>query len=747
MKKRCRLLVVLAMSAGLLLLPPVGRAHAQAKPAPAPPPAAAPVSADELERLIGTLQNDQARAQLIEQLRGLVAAERGLEEKETEAAPATIFDNVASAIDAIGGELLAAVSVVVDAPRLFSWLGAQVSDRASRGFWLEVALRLSIIFGTALFAEWVLRILLRRPAARLAVRTNEASMAGLLLLVPTVALEILPVLFFAGIAYIALLLLKPHFATAQVAEVVIGASLWARGSMAIAHIILLSPAALPLHGLGEETRNYLYIWARRFVTWSIYGYAVAAAAWWLGVPGAIYALLLRGSALVLAVLGVIFVLQNRVPVGQWLRGRAQAARGPTGLGEGQGWRLLRERLADTWHIPVIFYILATLGVFVLRINGGFVYVARATVMSIVVMLVAILIVAFARRLSQRGFAIRPELKLRFPTLEARANRYLPVLTVVAAVIVYALAALTVLQVWGIEAYAWLRSDLGHRLTGSLMSIAAVLVVALILWELFSTAIERYLAGVDSHGRAVARSARMRTLLPLLRTTMLVLLIVIVSFIVLSEIGVNIAPLLAGAGIAGIAIGIGSQALVKDFITGLFILIEDSFAVGEVVDVGKGHVGLVESISIRSFRLRDMAGTVHTIPYSEVTTIRNMTRDYAYVVADIGVVYREDPDDVIAVLRQVAAELAAEPPWSSAIVAPLDVVGVDRFTDTAMVIRIRLKTTPLQQWEVGRELNRRIKKAFDAHGIEMPAGNQTRYLDEAGAAGGKHEAEARSLASR
>ena len=149
-----------------------------------------------------------------------------------------------------------------------------------------------------------------------------------------------------------------------------------------------------------------------------------------------------------------------------------------------------------------------------------------------------------------------------------------------------------------------------------------------------------------------------------------------------------------------------------------------------MDVGKGHVGAVEAISIRAIKLRDAEGTVTTVPFSEVSTVRNMTRDYSYFVADIGVLYREDPDRVIAVLREVADELRRDSAWAPFLMAPLDVVGVDRFTDSAMVIRVRLKTVPLKQWPLGREFNRRMKKAFDQHGIEMPAANQTHYLYQA-----------------
>jgi moderate conductance mechanosensitive channel len=523
-------------------------------------------------------------------------------------------------------------------------------------------------------------------------------------------------------------LVHPRFGTARVAEVIIQACLTARLILAVAHVALVSPGAGALYSLGEETRNYLYIWARRFTNWAVYGLALAAGTWWLGVPGAIYALLLRGTMLVLGILAVIFVLQNRVAVAEMLRGKRGGAEGGAPA-PGHGWGLLRQRLADTWHVLAIIYIVGSFGSYVLRIEGGPVFVLRATLLSIVILVAAGLIVRFVRRFSQRGFAVGPDLKSRFPMLEARANRYLPVLTVAASTIVYFFAVLTLLQAWGVDAFAWFSTNFGRRIAGSLISTATVLVIALVLWESFVSAIERYLNRIGSDGRPVARSARARTLLPLLRTIVLIVLITIVALIVLSEFGVNIAPLLAGAGVVGLAIGFGSQALIKDFITGVFILLEDTLAVGDVVDVSNGHSGVVEAISMRAIRLRDQAGTVHTVPFSEVTTVKNLTKDYSYYVLDVGVSYREDTDEVIALLKQVADELGRDPEFGAMMLEPMEVIGVDRFEDSAVIIKVRLKTLPIRQWSVGREFNRRMKKAFDRNGIELPFPHRTLYFGE------------------
>jgi moderate conductance mechanosensitive channel len=712
-----------------LLFALAGAAPAQTPPpAPAAAPAPAPVSADELERLVGTLQDDSARAKLVEELRGLIAAQRGVEQKQAEQNPATLLNNFSAQIDAISGEILAAAAVVVDAPRLIAWVQSQVSDVHAREFWLEVGLKLGIIFGAALIAEWFARLLLRRAATRLGARTRGSLALQASLMLLQLVVEALPVLVFTGAAYFVLPLVHPRFGTARVAEVIIQACLTARLILAVAHVALVSPGAGALYSLGEETRNYLYIWARRFTNWAVYGLALAAGTWWLGVPGAIYALLLRGTMLVLGILAVIFVLQNRVAVAEMLRGKRGGAEGGAPA-PGHGWGLLRQRLADTWHVLAIIYIVGSFGSYVLRIEGGPVFVLRATLLSIVILVAAGLIVRFVRRFSQRGFAVGPDLKSRFPMLEARANRYLPVLTVAASTIVYFFAVLTLLQAWGVDAFAWFSTNFGRRIAGSLISTATVLVIALVLWESFVSAIERYLNRIGSDGRPVARSARARTLLPLLRTIVLIVLITIVALIVLSEFGVNIAPLLAGAGVVGLAIGFGSQALIKDFITGVFILLEDTLAVGDVVDVSNGHSGVVEAISMRAIRLRDQAGTVHTVPFSEVTTVKNLTKDYSYYVLDVGVSYREDTDEVIALLKQVADELGRDPEFGAMMLEPMEVIGVDRFEDSAVIIKVRLKTLPIRQWSVGREFNRRMKKAFDRNGIELPFPHRTLYFGE------------------
>ena len=202
-----------------------------------------------------------------------------------------------------------------------------------------------------------------------------------------------------------------------------------------------------------------------------------------------------------------------------------------------------------------------------------------------------------------------------------------------------------------------------------------------------------------------------------------------SLMMLQELGVNITPLLTGAGIAGLAVGFGAQNLVRDVISGFFFILEDQVHVGDVVEVN-GTSGLVESVKLRTLVLRDLSGTVHVVPNGEITTLSNKTKEFSYAVLDIGVAYKEDTDHVSAVLHDVGTALASDSDFSDSILSTLEILGVSEFGDSAVVIKIRIKTRPLKQWMIGRELRRRIKKAFDTEGIEIPFPHMSLYFGEA-----------------
>jgi small-conductance mechanosensitive channel len=195
------------------------------------------------------------------------------------------------------------------------------------------------------------------------------------------------------------------------------------------------------------------------------------------------------------------------------------------------------------------------------------------------------------------------------------------------------------------------------------------------------------------------------------------------------VGVNVTPILASAGVVGLAVGFGAQNLVKDFVSGFFLILENQIRVGDVAIIN-GTGGLVEAITFRTIVLRDQAAVVHVFPNGSINTLSNMTKDWSAYVIDVGVAYREDTDRVVEVMRRVAGELQSDPQYGSAMLEPIEIIGVDAFTDSAVIIKARLKTLPIRQWMVGREYRRRLKKAFEAENIEFPFPQRTVLMADA-----------------
>ncbi len=223
----------------------------------------------------------------------------------------------------------------------------------------------------------------------------------------------------------------------------------------------------------------------------------------------------------------------------------------------------------------------------------------------------------------------------------------------------------------------------------------------------------------------SEAKRVETIMSLISSFLRIVVWVLIVMLVLRNVGIDIGPLLAGAGIAGLAVGFGAQELVRDFISGIFILLENRIRDGDVAIIN-GVGGLVEEVGLRTVVLRDLSGVVHVYQNGKIDTMSNMTKEWSAMVFDIGVAYKEDTDEVSRVMARVAEQLQSDPKFGEQILEPLEIMGVDSFADSAVVVRARFKTKPLQQWSIGREYRRRLKKAFDEQGIEIPFPHRTLY---------------------
>lgn len=281
-----------------------------------------------------------------------------------------------------------------------------------------------------------------------------------------------------------------------------------------------------------------------------------------------------------------------------------------------------------------------------------------------------------------------------------------------------IAIYAVALIWGVDLIAWGASTAGQDVIHAFFRLLLLVAAAVLGTELARSIVNVGLARLVQQTTDPRRAGQIHTLAPLLRGLAQSMVITVAVLMILGEIGVQIGPLIAGAGIVGIAVGFGSQTLVKDFLTGLFLIIEDVVSLGDVVTIG-GSSGQVEKMTLRTIHLRDTNGTLHVFPYSEAQVVHNLTKTFSYYVFDLQISYESDLDHALRILAETGHELQRDEAFNNKILSPIEVLGVDGFADSGVKLKARFKTKPAEQLKVGREYNRRIKLAFDAAGISMP----------------------------
>ena len=300
--------------------------------------------------------------------------------------------------------------------------------------------------------------------------------------------------------------------------------------------------------------------------------------------------------------------------------------------------------------------------------------------------------------------------------KARAGKALKLSRTVVSLVIWLVAFFMVANVWGIDIIAWASKGSGRYIASTTLRVLTVLVLATLAVEAVGLFTRKTLNRLRREGDP-RRGAQLDTLGPLVRRLLQVVIIGLAIITLLSQVGVEIAPVLAGAGVVGVAVGFGAQTIVKDMLTGLFLILEDIVAVGDIVQIG-AFSGEVEDMTLRTIRLRGSDGTLHIFPYGESQVIHNMTKTFSYAASDLPVKYDTDIDHAMQVMREVAADLRRDTDYGPLILADLEIAGVDLLSDVGIIIKSRMRTQPTSRWKVLREYNRRIKNAFDAAGIQI-----------------------------
>ncbi|WP_253447717.1 mechanosensitive channel protein [Halomonas sp. Y3] len=672
--------------------------------------------------LADLLENEQSRQQLIDQLRGAAAA-AAAEPPPGQAQPslprqlAEITSHVASDI---GSQLKAIVNAI----------GGMFDRDLESTFDVEAFTSAAINLGLVILATLALFMAFRRLARPLFTSVSQWSQSGegltpVLRLVICVALAAVVDVLIVAFAYLGGNLIAT-FAIGETGELSTRASLFLNAFLVIellkAAVRMLFASryeGLRLLPISAEEASYWNRWIARLIGLVGYGLMVVVPlvnAYVSPAVGQGLGTLIMVGAFLYA---VIVVLKNR----RRLRDAINAKAAQTTMTAS---RISLQLFARTWHLFALAYFVMVLTVTLTRPVDALPFVLFATLKTIAAVVVGLLASSFLTQTIGRRIRLSDDLRLKLPLLEPRLNSYVPNALRLIRTVIVVLVIMLVLDAWGaFDLAAWYASEAGSSLVGKLVSVAVILAFAIGLWLSLASLIEHKLNPDTGTGEPDARA---KTLLTLFRNALAIALVTITTMILLAEIGINIGPLIAGAGMLGLAISFGAQKLVQDIITGVFIQVENAMNTGDVVTVG-GVTGVAEHLSIRSVGIRDLNGTYHIVPFSSVDTVSNYMREFGYHVGEYGIAYRESIDDAILALREAFDELAADEDLKMNILAPLEVAGVVALADSSVNIRVRIKTTPGTQWATGRAFNRLVKLHFDARGIEIPFPHTTLYFGQ------------------
>ena len=713
----------LLLLAGLTAIAPTV-ASAQA-PAPAPDAAAAsaatPTAAEQAQALAEALKDPIVREALIRELERAGApaaeAEDGPRAPDAETAPVSFGRRIAEATqgaaEGIAGGVTQFLRGLASAPAVFAnFSGAEVAVL------YEALLELALIIAITVSAFFVLRTVGKRFDRRMGARAEAVGLLRTSVLVlASFSADVLVVLGAWALGYLLAVAAIGEFGQIGIRQTLYLNAFLVVECVKVGLCLVLSPTTTALRPIAipDRAAKILNIWLSVVVSLLGYGQLLVVpivaqhVSWSAGQSVDVVISML--AVLTLAAL----VLSSRKSVSRWLLEDRNMAQGAG----------LYQTMGRYWHVPVLLYLLALLSIVAARPDGVLLPVLGASLQIVGAIVFGSIVVTGISRSIQRGVHLPENVARRLPALETRLNRLAPLalsgirLLILTCVLLFALHT-----IGAIDMRSWLESQVGVTVTGRLISVALLLAGAILVWLAVSSWID-YRLNPDFGS---VPSTREQTLLALARNALTIAMIAITLMFVLSELGVDIAPLIASAGVIGLAIGFGAQKLVQDIITGIFIQFENAMNVGDIVTTG-GTTGTVERLTIRSVSLRDLHGAFHIIPFSSVDQVTNFNRGFGQYVCDMGIAYRENIDEAKQAMFDAFEELRAQPEWAPDILEDMMWFGVVQFGDNAVVLRSRIKCVAGKQFPIGRAYNAILKRIFDERGIEIPFPHRTIYFGE------------------
>lgn len=698
---------------------------AQAGQAPVNPSEASD-SKPSYETLADVLENPESRQQLIDELRSISgkneAESSNAESEKTTEEGASFARQIADKTQQVAQDLVTTVS---DSFQALSKIGTTNNQRDWSAL-ITNLLHLLVVIAVTIGVFWLTRGIARKLFTKANNwadgDTHNSLIRRSLAITVSVVLDLLLVALAWVTGYVVALFALGNGGEMQVIE-----SLYLNAFLMIEifkvvlrTVFSVKDAALRPLPMNDDTAVYWHSWLNRLTNFIGYGVLLVVPLTSNLLSSAVAQLLNVLIVLFAFVYALLTILHNRELVRAQIQKVAMDASfslSRVGLG----------MLARSWHLLAIVYFAVMAGSLLLEPKQALPLMLIATVQTLISIAIGMLVMNILAWYLNRPLKVSDSLRSRFPMLEYRLNGFVPRVFQTLRIVILISVVAVVFDAWHLfNLRDWLASSVGIQFIATVLTVAAILLAAMLIWIGLASWIEHRL---NPQSDADAPTAREKTLLTIFRNASAIALIIMTVMIVLSEIGINIGPLLAGAGVLGLAIGFGAQKLVQDVITGVFIQMENAISVGDIVTAGS-ITGTAEKLTIRSLSLRDLSGTFHIIPFSSVDTVSNFMREFAYHVGEYGVAYREDTDEVIVKLREAFDELLADDDNRSKILTDeLEVHGVTALADSSVNIRVRIKTLPGSQWGVGRAYNRLVKRHLDAAGIEIPFPHLTLYFGE------------------
>jgi small-conductance mechanosensitive channel len=693
-----------------LLAAPAAGQEAPAGPAPTDQLRASDLSPEAARDLVARLSDAEVRALLLERL-DAVATPRP---DEPEIDPALLVRQLQDEAGDVRTRFQAMLGAIDELPGVVPLALAHLLDGRSPWLLLWIGLGFALMLGAGWLAERLFNIATRGLRERILVATPETLAGTLAYLALRLLLDMAALGVFLATAIGAFLLMYQGHEMTRTTVVTYIAAIGVVRAFSLISRFLLAPRtpALRLAHIPDDAARFLHRQNVVITSIAAYGFFSSSLLAMMGATGDVHRLIsmLVGIALIGTIAYTIW--------------RARAAISADIRGDGDVWRA-RQIFADLWPGIIIAFVVALYVIVVLvNLSGGQVsYLA-----SFGTLLTAIF-------LPHIDAAIEGEARRQEKTEPERGQLQAVVLRSLRIALIFA-AVLFIARIWGLDLFSFAQESMGTRFAGALIDIGLTALVGYVLWQITRIAIDRRIAAesgpaqlAEAGDEGAGGGSRLGTLLPLIRRVIQVAIAVIAIMTVLAALGVNIGPLLAGAGVVGLAVGFGAQTLVRDIVSGVFFLVDDAFRVGEYIDVGAAK-GTVEKISVRSLRLRHHRGALHTVPFGEITTLTNYSRDWVIMKLEFRVPFDTDIEQVRKIFKQIGKELAADPELGADFIAPFKSQGVYSVDDSALVIRAKFTARPGRQFLIRREAYAAVQREFARHDIRFADRRVTVHVPEA-----------------